>query len=314
MTATNHTENYNLSQFVGTDRPTWLGDYNGDMTKIDAAIHAAAQSGGLTAVAHTDDLTGDGSTGNPLGVADTIARSEDIPSLDGYATTESVTQAIAAAIADRLTAGDIKPGNGINIETSGNQVTVSYVGDGSAGGLSAVAHDATLTGDGTGTSPLGITSGTAINEKILTKVTVDFNDYTEPGFYGCNDVSVEHAPHLDSPTRFSFLVLNCGYVGSSRKTCCIQVLFNRGLDKAEIYMRTAQYGGNWGDWVKFVTNSEYNNLASRVTALERALSPSAPQTTGLTAKELDTQYPDSYNIVRVGAPTRNNESEEPRHE
>lgn len=26
MTATNHTKNYNLSQFAGTDRPTWLGD------------------------------------------------------------------------------------------------------------------------------------------------------------------------------------------------------------------------------------------------------------------------------------------------
>lgn len=27
MTATNQTRNYNLSQFVGTDRPSWLGDY-----------------------------------------------------------------------------------------------------------------------------------------------------------------------------------------------------------------------------------------------------------------------------------------------
>lgn len=42
------------------------------MSKIDAAIHAAAQSGGLTAVTHTNGLTGDGSDGNPLGVADTI--------------------------------------------------------------------------------------------------------------------------------------------------------------------------------------------------------------------------------------------------
>lgn len=88
MTATNHTEHYELSQYTEGDRPTYAGDYNGDMSKIDAAIHAAAQSGGMTAVAHTDDLTGDGSTGNPLGVADTIARTEDIPSLDGYATAE----------------------------------------------------------------------------------------------------------------------------------------------------------------------------------------------------------------------------------
>lgn len=155
MTATNHTEHYELSQYTEGDHPTYTGDYNGDMAKIDAAIHAASQSGGLAAVAHTNDLTGDGTTDNPLGVADTIARSEDIPSLDGYATTESVTQAIAAAIADRLTAGDIKPGNGINISMSGNQVTISYVGD----GLSAVTHDGTLTGDGTKNAPLGIRSG-----------------------------------------------------------------------------------------------------------------------------------------------------------
>lgn len=38
MTATNHTDNYNLSQFVGTDRPTWIGDHNGDMSKIDAQM------------------------------------------------------------------------------------------------------------------------------------------------------------------------------------------------------------------------------------------------------------------------------------
>lgn len=38
MTATNHTKNYNLSQVTGTDRPTWLGDYNGDMSKIDAQL------------------------------------------------------------------------------------------------------------------------------------------------------------------------------------------------------------------------------------------------------------------------------------
>lgn len=73
MTATNHTEHYELSQYTEGDHPTYTGDYNGDMRKIDAAIHAAAQSG-MTAVTHTNDLTGDGSTDSPPGVADTIAR------------------------------------------------------------------------------------------------------------------------------------------------------------------------------------------------------------------------------------------------
>lgn len=35
MSSTNKTTNYELSQFVGSDKPTWLGDYNSDMGKID---------------------------------------------------------------------------------------------------------------------------------------------------------------------------------------------------------------------------------------------------------------------------------------
>lgn len=41
MAHTNSTSNYELSQFIGTDKPTFLGDYNGDMQKIDAAIKAS---------------------------------------------------------------------------------------------------------------------------------------------------------------------------------------------------------------------------------------------------------------------------------
>lgn len=44
MAHTNETTNYGLSQFVGTDRPSWIDDYNADMGKIDTAIKAASQS------------------------------------------------------------------------------------------------------------------------------------------------------------------------------------------------------------------------------------------------------------------------------
>ena len=104
MTATNHTENYNLSQFVGTDRPTWLGDYNDDMAKIDAQLKqnaddiASASAGGLTSVSHTADLTGNGTTGSPLGVADTIARKTDIPDTSGFATTSALTSGLAGKV------------------------------------------------------------------------------------------------------------------------------------------------------------------------------------------------------------------------
>ena len=104
MTATNKTENYELSQFVGTDRPTWLGDYNSDMSKIDAQLKqnaddiASAAAGGLTSVHHTTDLTGNGTSGSPLGVASTIAKKTDIPDVSGFATTSALTSGLAGKV------------------------------------------------------------------------------------------------------------------------------------------------------------------------------------------------------------------------
>lgn len=104
MTATNKTANYKLSQFVGTDRPTWLGDYNSDMSKIDAQLKqnaddiASAAAGGLTSVSHTADLTGNGTSGSPLGVASTIAKKTDIPDVSGFATTSALTSRLAGKV------------------------------------------------------------------------------------------------------------------------------------------------------------------------------------------------------------------------
>lgn len=104
MTATNYTKNYNLSQFSGTDRPTWLHDYNGDMVKIDAQLKqnaddiASAAAGGLESVSHTADLTGNGTSGSPLGVADTIARKTDIPDTSNLATKDSLASGLAGKV------------------------------------------------------------------------------------------------------------------------------------------------------------------------------------------------------------------------
>lgn len=104
MTATNHTGNYNLSQFVGTDHPTWLGDYNGDMERIDAQLKrnadgiASAAGGGLKTVAHTDDLTGEGTSASPLGVAATVAKKSDIPDVTGFATSSALTSGLQGKV------------------------------------------------------------------------------------------------------------------------------------------------------------------------------------------------------------------------
>ena len=41
FSSTNATTHYELSQYIGTDKPTYLVDYNSDMNKIDTAIYGA---------------------------------------------------------------------------------------------------------------------------------------------------------------------------------------------------------------------------------------------------------------------------------
>lgn len=112
MTAANKTANYEPGRFVGSDRPTWLGAYDGDVSKIDVRLRwnadaiASVSAGGLTSVDHTADLTGDGTSGSPLGVAGTIARKTDIPDVSGFA----ITSALASGLAGKVDETASQPG------------------------------------------------------------------------------------------------------------------------------------------------------------------------------------------------------------
>lgn len=69
MASTNHTPNYELSQFLPKDLPTWLGDYNGDMDKIDTAMatnRSSAESALVTANAADSTATASAAKVNQL--------------------------------------------------------------------------------------------------------------------------------------------------------------------------------------------------------------------------------------------------------
>lgn len=74
--STNKTANYNLPQFIGTDKPTWLGDINQAMFDIDAGMHTnasdiesvetIAQNASASASQASQDVAGLTSTVNTL--------------------------------------------------------------------------------------------------------------------------------------------------------------------------------------------------------------------------------------------------------
>lgn len=83
MSSTNKTPNYNLSQYIGTDKPTYLGDYNGDMLKIDNQLKANADSASnAKAAAGTAQAVAEQASKTAQSLNDSVtANSEDIASL-----------------------------------------------------------------------------------------------------------------------------------------------------------------------------------------------------------------------------------------
>lgn len=83
MSSTNKTPNYNLSQYIGTDKPTYLGDYNGDMLKIDTQLKANADSASnATAAAGTAQAVAEQASQSVQSLNDSVtANSADIASL-----------------------------------------------------------------------------------------------------------------------------------------------------------------------------------------------------------------------------------------
>ena len=63
MASTNKTTNYDLSQFIGTDKPTFLGDYNSDMLKIDTQMKENADNV-ATAISGIETATTTANTAN----------------------------------------------------------------------------------------------------------------------------------------------------------------------------------------------------------------------------------------------------------
>lgn len=108
MSSTNKTTNYELSQFVGTDKPAWLGDYNSDMLKIDTAVHGVASTAtgadgkadaNTTAIGTLANLTTTAKT-NLVAAINEVDSNAD--TAQGTATTAGTTANEAKGIANSL--------------------------------------------------------------------------------------------------------------------------------------------------------------------------------------------------------------------
>lgn len=114
MSSTNKTLTIELSQYVGTDKPTYLSDYNGDMLKIDNAIAAdrdsittaqgkadgadAKADANATAIQSLDGQINNASNGLTKRVTDVEGDVNTIESLIGNGTPTTTDKTIIGAI------------------------------------------------------------------------------------------------------------------------------------------------------------------------------------------------------------------------
>lgn len=147
---TNATTNYELPQFVGTDKPTWLGDFNEAMADIDAGMHenatdiASMQSDVTNAVATasqaSQDVAGLTTTVNNLSGTVTSVQT----------TANNASQTASSALNTANTANGKADTNATNITTNTSDISdinselallepvVLYEGAGSTGLLDNV--------------------------------------------------------------------------------------------------------------------------------------------------------------------------------
>ena len=159
MSATNSTTNYALSQFLGTDKPAWLSDYNADMGKIDAQMKLNADAATAATGASTANASAIGTLSNLTTTAKTslVAAVNEVDShadtAQSTANTASTTANAAKTKADGLETyfnlsgrQNITVTSSVGTVTAGSKISSAYNSNGSLGkiyGLLAINYSST---------------------------------------------------------------------------------------------------------------------------------------------------------------------------
>ncbi len=166
MAHTNSTANYELSQFLGTDKPAWLVDYNGDMLKIDTALKANADAEAASAedIQELQDAIGaEGLTGRITDIENDIG---DIKTEIGSVQLPTTAQSLTGAIAELKGVNDDQT-TAIGLNAS----NIAQVG-GAVEGVSQLAYTIANVYDSSATYAVG---DYAIYQNTLYKCTSAIN-------------------------------------------------------------------------------------------------------------------------------------------
>lgn len=184
MSSTNKTATIELSQYIGTDKPTYLTDYNGDMLKIDNAIAADRDS---ISTAQNKANTADGKADANKTSIDTLAAQvngdPEVPGDTGLAGDVNGLQGTVNAITSLI--GNGEPTTTDKTIIGAINELAALIGDGNitsatlAANATSVEFDVPTTGDNL--IDFYITDGsdyTAIDLSVAGKATLTYEAST----------------------------------------------------------------------------------------------------------------------------------------
>lgn len=143
MSATNHTPNLNLSQFIPLDKPAWLGDYNSDMSKIDTAVRKVQTQADSMETAVEQATTAAQAATQAAQAATEAAQDAADKAQDAETTANNIAGSLAGKVnktGDTMTGPLVLPGD----PTEDNQAATKKYVDEHSGGLPLTGG--TLTG------------------------------------------------------------------------------------------------------------------------------------------------------------------------
>lgn len=132
MSSTNKTTNYDLSQYIGTDKPTYLGDYNSDMNKIDTQMKkngdAVASAMSTAGTANNNATQAKSQAETALKTATQAQNAAETAQNTASTASQNATTALNTASAANNKASAAKDAVDKNVwMTSGNIAKSSYV-------------------------------------------------------------------------------------------------------------------------------------------------------------------------------------------
>ena len=185
MSATNKTQHYDLSQFIGSDIPGWLSDYNGDMRKIDTAINniASAEASGEATVAELSGRVTTAENGVSANASAITALNNTVSGISSELTTTEGTVAqnttnitgLTTRVGAVETAESNTSAKVTALENAMGDTDISSIGDGTVTGaiadLAAGGSSETYSTSEVDTGKVWI-DGKHIFRKVVTKASV----------------------------------------------------------------------------------------------------------------------------------------------